>query len=53
MSFNYIKHENNNFEDNLLLTNVGYFICHHIFVVVDSGVWYIRLVSHRYNVQFL
>lgn len=43
----------NNPEDNLLLTDVGYFISHHEFIVVDSGIWNIRLVSHRHNVQFL
>lgn len=35
------------------LTDVGYFICHHVFIVVDSGVGNVRLVPHRHNVQFL
>lgn len=39
--------------ESLLLTNVSYFICHHVLIVVDSGVWNICLVSHRHNVQFL
>ncbi len=41
------------FKDNLLLTYVGYFISHHVFIMVDSGVGNIRLVSRRHNVQFL
>ncbi len=44
---------NNNPEENLLLTNVRYFISHHVLIVVDSGIWNIRVVSHRHNVQFL
>lgn len=39
--------------NNLLLTNVGYFISHHVFIVVDSGVWNISLVCQRHDVQFL
>lgn len=42
-----------NYVDTLPLTNVGDFISHHVFIVVDSGIWNIRLVSHRHNVQFL
>lgn len=37
----------------LLLTDVGYLICHHVFIVVDSGIWNMGLVSHRHYVQFL
>lgn len=39
--------------NDLLLTNVGDFISHHVFIVVDSGIWNIRLVSHRHDIQFL
>lgn len=38
---------------NVLLTDIGYLISHHVFIVVDSGVWDISLVAHRHNVQFL
>lgn len=44
---------NKNPEDNLSLTDVGYLISHHVFIVVDSGIWKIRLVSNRHNVHFL
>lgn len=37
----------------VLLTNISDLICHHVFVVVDSGVWNISLVAPRHNVQFL
>lgn len=37
----------------VLLTNISYLICHHVFVVVDSGVWNISLVAPRHNEQFL
>lgn len=36
-----------------ILTNVGDFISHHVFIVVDSGIWNVRVVSHRHDVQFL
>lgn len=38
---------------NVSLTNIGCFICHHVFIVVDSGVGDIRLVPQGHNVQFL
>lgn len=42
-----------NYMHNVLLTNIGYLISHHVFVVVDSGVWNISLVPHRHNIHFL
>lgn len=38
---------------NVLLTDIGYLISHHVFIVVDSGVWNISLLAHRHNEQFL
>lgn len=37
----------------VLLTNIGYLISHHVFVVVDSRVWNISVVPHRHNIHFL
>lgn len=37
----------------LLLTNVGYFISHHVFIMVYPGIWNIRLVPHWHDVKFL
>lgn len=36
-----------------LLTDVGRFVSHHVFVVVDSTIGNVRLVSNRKNVELL
>lgn len=37
----------------MFLTDISYFISHHVFVVVDSGKWNIGLVCHWDDVEFL